>query len=233
MNRRTPRAARLALLFAACLFLTGLSGCSMFKFGGEEEEEVQAGVPPATRLREGMEAYDVGKYGKAVTAFTALLEEHPFSPEAGLAELKLADAYYYDGKYDEAKEHYKEFETRHPTNEAIPYVLFQYGMCDYAKADRTDRDPNSMAQAINSFTRLLNAAPHSAYAQEATIKIREAQEFLADHEFRVAKFYTRTGKPGAARQRLQYLLATYPNSNLVPRAQELLAEIGEPEAPGN
>ena len=224
MKRRTPR----ALLFAACLLLSGLPACSMFEnVTVGEEEEIERGVPPATRLREGMEAYDVGKYGKAVTAFSALLEEHPFSPEAGLAELKLADAYYYDGKYDEAKEHYKEFETRHPTNEAIPYVLFQYGMCDYVRADRTDRDPNGMAQAINSFTRLLNAAPNSAYAQEAATKIREAQDFLADHEFQVARFYKRTGKLGAARQRLQYLLATYPNSDLVPRAQELLAELGE------
>ena len=224
MKRRTLR----ALLFAACLLLSGLPACSMFEnVTVGEEEEIERGVPPATRLREGMEAYDVGKYGKAVTAFSALLEEHPFSPEAGLAELKLADAYYYDGKYDEAKEHYKEFETRHPTNEAIPYVLFQYGMCDYVRADRTDRDPNGMAQAINSFTRLLNAAPNSAYAQEAATKIREAQDFLADHEFQVARFYKRTGKLGAARQRLQYLLATYPNSDLVPRAQELLAELGE------
>lgn len=227
MNRRKTRAAHLALAFAACLLL-GLPACSMFNnVTVGEEEEVEPGVPPATRLREGMEAFDVGKYGKAITAFTALLEEHPFSPEAGLAELKLADAYYYDGKYEEAKEHYKEFETRHPTNEAIPYVLFQYGMCDYSRADRTDRDPGSMAKAINSFTRLLNAAPNSAYAQEAVTKIREAQEFLAYHEFEVAKFYKRTGKPGAARQRLQYLLATFPNSDLVPRAQELLAELEE------
>ncbi len=225
--------------FIACLLACSLalSGCSTFKgmfsnFSvGEDEEEIEQNMPPETRIREGMDEYDVGKYGEAIKSFTALLEEHPFSPQAMLAKLKLADAYYYDGQYDEAKTHYREFETQHPTNEAMPYVLFQYGMCDYARAERIDRDPASMSQAIKSFTRLLNAYPNSAYAPEATNKIKEAQEFLANHEYLVAVFYVRTEKHDAAKQRLQYLLSTYPESDLAPKAKDLLARIEADDAP--
>ncbi len=225
----------LILCLLACSLALG--GCSSFKgmFSnftvGEDEEEIEQNMPPETRIREGMDAYDVGKYSEAIKSFTALLLEHPFTPQAMLAELKLADAYYYDGQYDEAKVHYREFENKHPTNEAIPYVLFQYGMCDYARADRIDRDPASMSQAIKSFTRLLNAYPNSAYAPEATNKIKEAQEFLANHEYLVAVFYVRTEKHDAAKQRLQYLLSTYPESDLAPKAKDLLARIEADDAP--
>lgn len=233
MNRQDSRIFRLSrrlvtAFFVACLPLSGLlTGCSGFDNVtiGEGEEAEQRGVAPADRLREGMADYDVGKYGSAVKKFTALLEEHPFSREAMLAQLKLADAYYYERKYDEAREQYKAFETRYPTNEAIPYVLFQQGMCDYSRVDRIDRDPGSVNKAIASFTRLLNAAPNSPYSQEATRKIKDAQEFLAHHEFLVADFYIRTNKDDSAKQRLRYLLSTYPESDMALRAKTLLAEL--------
>ncbi len=225
-----------ALILCLLTCALALGGCSTFKgmFSNVtvgEEEEVEQNMPPETRIREGMDAYEVGKYSEAIKSFTALLLEHPFSPQAPLAELKLADAYYYDEQYEEAKTHYREFESKHPTNEAIPYVLFQYGMCDYARADRIDRDPDSMAQAIKSFTRLLNAYPNSAYAPEATNKIKEAREFLANHEYLVAVFYVRSEKYEAAKQRLQYLLSTYPESDLAPKAKELLAKLEAGDAP--
>ena len=228
--RFAAQSVRMLLILGLVSSLPLLSGCTVFsgmfdKVSIGEGEEVVKGVPPATRLSEGMAAYEVGSYGKAISRFTALLEEHPFSQEAMLAQLKLADAYYYNGKYDEAKEQYKNFESKYPTNEAIPYVLFQYGMCDYSRADRIDRDPGSMNRAVESFTRLLNAAPRSPYAQEATRKIKEAQEFLAHHEYLVAEFYKRTHKENAARQRLQYLLSTYPESDVAPQAKKLLTSL--------
>ena len=227
---------RVLILFLLACSLA-LAGCSTFQgmFSnvtiGEDEEVGEMNIPPETQIREGMDAFNVGKYSVAIKSFTNLLVEHPFSPEAMLAELKLADAHYYDGQYDEAKVHYREFETKHPTNEAIPYVLFQYGMCDYSKADRIDRNPDSMAQAIKSFTRLLNAYPNSPYTLEATNKIKEAREFLANHEYLVAAFYVRTEKNEAAKHRLNYLLSTYPESDLAPKAKELLAKLEAGDAP--
>lgn len=233
---RPGNRGRILVCLALLLCLVPLGGCSTFqgmfsKVSFGEEEETERGMSPETRAREGMDAFDVGNYGAAIKSFTTLLQEHPFSPQAPLAELKLADAYYYDGKYDEAKTHYREFETRYPSNEAIPYVLFQYGMCDYTRAERIDRDPAGMAQAIKSFTRLINAYPDSAYSPEAGNKIKEAREFLANHEYLVAVFYVRTDKNEAARQRLRYLLATYPESALAPKAKDLLAKLEAGKAP--
>ena len=147
-----------------------------------------------------------------------------------LAELKAADSNYYQYNFLEAKVLYQQFEERHPTNEAIPYVMFQIGMCDFSRTDRIDRDTSGAKEAIQSFSRLLRAYPHSPYTNEAKARIRAAREFLVNHEFYVAVFYLRTNRYDESAHRLKYLLATYPDSSIAPKATKLLERIeaGDP-----
>ena len=213
----------LALLVVAA---TTLSGCSTFsgmfnKFSIGEDEDPKS-LPPETLIVQGMDAYNVGDYSEAVKNFKLILDEHPFSAQAMLAELKAADAHYYNKQYAEAKILYKAFEEHHPTNEAIPYVLFQIGMCDYSRSDRIDRDISGPQEAIKSFTRLINAYPQSPYAKEAKTKINDSKEFIVNHEYMVAVFYVRAARYDEAKHRLKYLLARYPDSNLAPQAKDLL-----------
>lgn len=232
---RTFRADKRLLLVLWLLAAMTLSGCSTFdgmfsafSFGEEEEPE---SLPPETLIVQGMDAYNVGDYGEAIKNFKIILDEHPFSAQAMLAELKAADANYYNKQYAEAKTLYKSFEERHPTNEAIPYVMFQVGMCDYRRSDRIDRDASGPQEAIKSFTRLINAYPQSPYAKEAKAKIIECKEFLVNHEYMVAVFYVRTDRQEEAKHRLKYLLAMYPDSNLTPQAKALLDRLEAGNAP--
>jgi outer membrane protein assembly factor BamD len=226
-----------ARLLLVLVLLTAplLSGCSTFegmfsKFSIGEDEDPKS-LPPETLIAQGMDAYNVGNYGDAIKNFKIILDEHPFSAQAMLAELKAADAHYYNKQYAEAKAFYKTFAERHPTNEAIPYVMFQIGMCDYSRSDRIDRDVSGPLEAIKSFTRLINAYPQSPYAKEAKAKIVDCKEFLVNHEYMVAVFYVRTDRLTEAKHRLKYLLAMYPDSNLAPQAQALLQHLEAGNAP--
>ncbi len=219
---------RLLLIFLI-LAATLLSGCSTFngmfsKISFGEDEDPKS-LPPETLIVQGMDAYNTGNYGEAIKAFKTILDEHPFSAQAMLAELKAADAHYYNKQYAEAKVLYKAFEQRHPTNEAVPYVMFQLGMCDFSRTDRIDRDTSGPRDAIKSFTRLLHTYPQSPYAKEAKIKIKNAREFLVSHEYLVAVFYVRTEQYEEAKHRLKYLLAMYPDSDMVPQAKNLLEQL--------
>lgn len=221
-------AARVALTLLLIL-ATMLSGCSTFSgmfnkitFGEEDDPK---SLPPEELIVQGMDAYNTGNYGEAIKHFKVILDEHPFSAQAMLAELKSADAHYYNKQYAEAKVLYKTFEERHPTNEAMPYVLFQIGMCDYSRTDRIDRDVSGPLEAIKSFNRLVNAYPQSPYAKEAKTRIKDAMEFLVNHEYMVAIFYVRTARYDEAKHRLKYLLARYPDSTLAPKAKDLLAHL--------
>lgn len=224
-KRRTRlRTSTYILFFAACLSLSGcattegmFSSWSIFESGDEEEQ-----VEPVEKLIvQGMNAYNVGKYTTATKHFQEVKDLYPFSSEALLAELKLADCAFYNDNYKEAKELYKEFEERHPTNEAVPYVMFQIGLCDYSRTDRIDRDPTGAHDAIKSFSRLLRTYPDSPYTREAKARIQAAREFIVNHEYYVAVFYVRTKKYDQAKYRLKYIIAMYPDASIIPKAKAL------------
>ena len=231
------------LKLVACFFvITALllqGGCGTFREAfdftsidedGNELESRDINLPAKKLLEEGMEDYAVGKYFTAIEFFEEILNRYPFSKEATLAEMKAADSSYHLGRYVEALLLYEELENRHPTNEGIPYVMFQKAMCNYKQIDRIDRDTSGAEKSIALFKQLLKAYPSSPYTEEAVSKIKSATEFLADHEFFVAEFYTRTAKYDEAGVRLKYLLQAYPESSVAPKAKELLARIeaGDP-----
>ena len=219
---------RYRLNLAATLLATLLlSGCTFFDdlFVASAPEDMNLSLAPQTLIEEGMQEYNKGRYYVAVEYFNKILDSHRFTPEALLAELKIADCTYYMGKYDEAYTYYERFEEMHPTNEAIPYVMYQKAMCHYKQIDSIDRDISGAQKAIERFQLLLNAYPDSPYAVDARAKIIAAKEFLADHEFGVVQFYLRTDEPSQAIIRLKYLIAMYPQTDIVPRAETLLAEL--------
>ena len=103
------------LVLAACLLL--LSGCGIIDYFF---------LPPpedtAQELYEGAnDAMQEKNYSQAAQYYTKLKDNFPFSPYTVEAELSLGDAFFLDGKYPEAAEAYKEFESLHPRHEAIPY----------------------------------------------------------------------------------------------------------------
>lgn len=217
--------------------MVSLSACSSFDgmfdkftFGSQSEEESGKEVAESLIL-EGMEAYNVGNYHEALKAFNQILDQYPFSLQATLAELKAADSHFYREEYIEAKTLYKEFEERHPTNEAIAYVIFQIGMCDFRRTDRIDRDISGAEEAIQDFSRLLRSFPDSPYSREAKAHIAAAKEFLVNHEYFVAVFYVRTEKYEQAQHRLKYLITMYPDAAIAPKAKALLEKLDAGEPP--
>ncbi len=221
-TRRSP----LSVLCIALLTLVLLNGCakmeSLFDFSSSKQETREA-VDSLTL--KGMDEYNVGAYFKALQYFTEILEKYPFSKQAMLAELKSADCNFYLDHFPEAQALYQSFEEHYPTNEAIPYVMYQIGMCSYQRIDRIDRDISGATASIRDFSRLLRTFPDSPYTPEAQARIRAAREFLSNHEYFVVQFYLRNNKLDQGVRRLKYIIAAYPDAEVTPRAQELLNQI--------
>ncbi len=228
-SQRNSRFFRTCVLALAMIVpAVGLSGCAtldtMLGWVGFGEGSATQETPEALAM-EGMADFNRGKYSAALKRFVEIKDRFPFSDVALLAELKAADSNYYMDKFSEAKTLYEEFEANHPTNEAVPYVLFQIGMCYYSQIGTHDRDPGNAQNAVQAFGRLNRAYPQSPYFVEASARIRAARDFLAQHEFSVATFYVRTEEDKQAQGRLEYLLATYPEASVKPQATELLAQL--------
>ena len=217
----------IAITLSLAIFMV-LPGCASLdkisSYMGIKSASSSADTPEALVLN-GLEKFNHGSYDKALKIFTDVQERFPFSPSSMLAELKAADCHYYLDQYPEARTAYEEFEGNHPTNEALPYVLFQIARSHYKQIDVIDRDPGAAMDAIEAFTRLLKSFPDTPYTNESKARIHASRNFLANHEMYVAAYYIRTKEYDQAKGRLQYLLANYPETSTTTEASELLAAI--------
>ncbi len=192
----------LYLAVAACL-AGQLFGCAWF----EAKEEKTA----RELAEEGVAAFADKDYGEAIESFEKLRDWYPFSKYALLAELKLGDAHYYRKEYEEAIFAYEEFESLHPKNEAIPYVIYQIGRCYFDRLYTIDRDQAVTQQALQAFERLISNHPDTSYAKDVESHIKACNRNLAEHEFYVGMYYYKSKHYKAALERFKTVVRSYPD----------------------
>jgi len=185
-----------------------ISGCGLGKrfFGKTKTDN-----PPDVMTKEGIEQLKKKNYIDAAETFTKVKDRYPYSEQAVLAQLKLADTLYYNRKFDEAQTAYKEFEKLHPSNKAIPYVIYQQALCSFRQRPTIDRDQTSTEKALEEFRRLQKKFPQSEYAAKAEKFKQRCLNDLAEHEFYVGVFYFRTKHFASAMDRFQAVSQEYPD----------------------
>ena len=169
--------------------------------------------PPEDTAQElfeaGMDAMGEKEYNDAQDYFTKLKDRFPFSPFAMKGELALGDAYYLDEEYLLALEAYKEFEALHPTNEEIPYVLYQIAGSNINMFKTIDRRQENINEALEYLYRLVETYPQSKYAESAKEQIVRSRRILAEHEVFMADFFWRTEQYGPAWHRYRYVVENF------------------------
>lgn len=209
----------------ACILLMLLgSGCSTLKktwnaIIGEDE------TGPAQQLAwDGMDAYEDGDYKDAIEYFQKLKDFYPFSKYAILAELKIADSHYHLEQYEEAIFAYSEFEKLHPRNEAIPYVIYQIGLCYFVQIDTIDRDQTPAAMALSTFQRLNKQFPDNQYARSGAEHLTRCYKSLAGNEYYIGEFYYKSKHYKAALNRFMAVLSIYPDVGYHQKALQYIAK---------
>lgn len=198
----------------------GLSGCGIFNAPTDKMD-----IPPQTLIDKGMKQLKKKRYEGAIETFQTLRDHHPYSRFAILAELKQADAYYLNKDYDQALEHFAEFERLHPKNEAVPYVIYQQGMSSWKQVKTLDRDQSVTVLAVQTFNRLKQGYPDSKYAGMAADKIAEGRSMLAAHELYIGEFYLEKKKYKAALGRFLNLVNLYPETASSALAKPLIEKV--------
>lgn len=192
-------------VFAVALLLSLISGCALI--------DSYFLPPPEDTAQEiyeaGMEAMHEKEYSDAQEYFNKLKDRFPFSPYALKGELALGDAYFLDEKYLMALDAYKEFEALHPSNEEIPYVIFQIGNTNYHMFKSIDRRQGNIKEGLEYFYRLKDSFPNSEYAVKADDLIAKSRRILAEHEVYVADFFWRTEQYGPAWHRYQFVVENF------------------------
>ncbi len=204
---------RIIALILIMLFV--FSGCAWFK--PKEDKTAQE------LISDGMDQFNSEDYKDAVESFEKLKDWYPFSKYVILAELKIADAYYHLQEYSEAVTAYESFENLHPRNEAVPYVIFQIGLCYYEQIDTVDRDQTSAKNALDTFKRLIRQFPDNSYAHRAKERMKVCIKSLAGHEFYVGLFYYNNKHYKAALKRFRTVLTDYPDVGVHQQALSYIA----------
>jgi outer membrane protein assembly factor BamD len=180
--------------------------------------------PPDVMAEEGIKQLKKKKYEDAIDTFEKVKDRYPYSEQALLAQIKLADAYFYKKKYDEALAAYKEFEKLHPTNKAVPYCIYRQGLCYYKQRSTIDRDQTYTQKALAEFKRLKQKFPDCEYMPKAEKYMARCRKDLGEHEYYVAEFYYKTKRYPAALERYQTLAQEYPE---FPKKAEIRGRIDE------
>jgi len=221
---RTLPALILALALTAGCGSGGSAGGYFSRLFGFQSAGDQDADEPRMLAREAQELMAADNYKDAAALWQQLKDQYPYSEYAVLGELKLGDALFLQEKFIEALAAYEDFERLYPENQAVPYAIYQQGMCFYSRMQGIDRDQTPTIQTIQTMARLVDMYPSSRYAGMAQARIAEAQNNLAGHEFYVGEFYFRRKDYQAAMNRYLGLLQYYPDSGYHQRALNRIAE---------
>ncbi|OGP70641.1 MAG: hypothetical protein A2Z73_06680 [Deltaproteobacteria bacterium RBG_13_60_28] len=207
-----------------------LGGCSTVKgwFSKKKPDK-----PPDVMAEEGIKQLKKKNYDDAIETFEKVRDRYPYSDQAMLAQIKLADSYFYKKKYDEALQAYKEFEKLHPTNKGVPYVVYRQGLCYYRQRSTIDRDQTYTFKALEEFRRLKKKYPQCEYIPNAEKYMAHCRRDLAEHEFYVGEFYFKTKRYKAALDRFQVVTQEYPEFPKQAKVKEYIGNCQKELAEGD
>ena len=157
-------------------------------------------------------------YDGAIEDFQSIIDNYPYSEFAVKAELRIADAYFEDSRYEEALSYYRDFADLHPQHERVPYTILRSAMCHYEQIASIDRDQTATFESISYLERLMREFPYAAETREGEQMFLELRSRLARSVIRVGDFYLVRGEHQAAAERYRRVLNDYPGLGHDPEA---------------
>ncbi len=204
--------------FLAVALAGGLGGCASAPPAEEElpsaEVLYQRGLSHLESGGRILWFFPSSDNAKAIEAFQQIIDNYPYSDQAVLAELKIADAYFLDEKYDEALSYYRDFSELHPNHDQVPYTLLRAARCHYEQSRDSVRDQTATRAAVGFLDTLLSKHGASPQAVEGRSMWIELRTRLAEHELEIAEFYEDREEYQSAAERYQQVLARYPGLGL-------------------
>jgi len=183
--------------------------------------------PDKILFDQAMHDIEHGRYEVARISLNTLMNTYESSEYLAKAKLAIADSWYREGGPSgmaQAEAEYKDFILFYPNMEEAAEAQNRVCQIHYRQMEKSDRDWTQTLRAEDECRQLLVQFPNSKFAPQATQRLRNIQESLAEHEFVVGDFYFQRGANPAAANRLNALVDQYP---LYSKADEALFEAGE------
>jgi outer membrane protein assembly factor BamD len=167
------------------------------------------------------------RFEKARLLLQTMMNTYDNSEYLAKAKLAVADSWYREGGahgFAQAEAEYKDFILFYPTMEEAAEAQEKICKMQDQQMEKSDRDPIHALRTEDECRQLLVQFPNSKFAPEAQQMLRDAQEVLAQEEFKVGDFYHHKGSMPAAANRLQGVADQFP---LFSEADEALWELAD------
>jgi outer membrane protein assembly factor BamD len=205
------------------LALTVFVFCSAACVGGEALK-VKPGVEGTARSNyyQAMIELKGANYLQASTLFTLVARSPSYVKYGALAQLRLADVLFLQGRYRAATVKYAAFVAAHPSDANMPYARFRAAQAYYEQLPSDifvlppshEGDQTVTHEARRELSRFIRDFPISRFTSDAQRMLRQTEQLLCNHELYVADFYQNKNKPRAVAWRLQGAIETYPKCAL-------------------
>jgi outer membrane protein assembly factor BamD len=180
-----------------------------------------------------LRALDEAKKGHQEIArldLQTLINTYPDSEYLAKAKLGIADSYYKEGgtaNTTQAIQAYKDFIVFFPFLPEAPYAQLQVANAHYREMAKPDRDRTEAKEAEDEFQTFLQKYPSDPLAGQATQRLRDVQEVLAEGDYRIAYYYYVKGDKRAAASRLTSVTTRYPLYSKSDHALWMLGDLYE------
>ncbi len=180
---------------------------------------------------EAMDVFEAQSWEEARLRFAEVKRLYAHSPYARLADLRLADIEFEQGKYTEATTAYRTFVRAHRSDDNVEYARYRIAKGAYLDIGDTfllppaeERDQGNAEEAYRELKAYDEQFPKSRYRADSGYMLAVVMQRLVRHELFVARYYLGDDRFEATIARIEYALARYPGSGLDAEALVLKGE---------
>ncbi|MFC1459864.1 outer membrane protein assembly factor BamD [Microvirga arabica] len=221
-------AAVRALILGVCGL--GLAGCDTlsslnpFEKDTSYKPEIVSNLPAEEIYNDGLARVQKGDFDGAVSKFSSLDKQYPYTDWARKGLIMEAYANYEGGFYDEAITASRRYLQSYPNTSDAAYAQYLMASSYYDQIPDITRDQEKSERAILALQELVQRYPNSEYVSDARKKIQVASDQLAGKELEVGRFYLQKRNYAGAINRFRTVVARYQTTRHVEEALQRLTE---------
>ena len=173
---------------------------------------------------EGIKHLKKKKYDDAIETFEKVKDRYPYSEQALLAQIKLADAYFYKKKYDEALPGLQGIRKAPPHQQGRALLRLSPGALFLPPAHHHRPGPDLHPKGPGGISPVETEIPRLRIHPQGGEIYGQCRRDLAEHEYYIAEFYFKTKRYQAALERYQAVAQEYPEFPKKAEVQERIEE---------
>lgn len=196
---------RIAPFHVFVLMMMALAGCS-------SSDTVKKAKTVDDLFSEGKAAYDEGNWLEAQAKFDVIKLQYPASQYADDAQYYMAEINFERSEYIMAAFNFNQLRRSYPSSEFVRDAMYKAALCYDKLALPADRDQENTRKAILAYTDFQSMFMRDSLSLEATKRIRDLRDRLAEKYWLASEHYQRTFARRAAVIQLDAIIDEYPDS---------------------